>query len=317
MVADLFAGSGARRHRGAVARRARGRCSSSGTPAPRGSSPRTCGAPASRRPRRGRRARRDRLARRSRRRGGGRARSTSCSSTRPTRTPRRCAASLELVGPHLAPGRPGRRQALLARRAAGRDRAASIRAGAAVRRDGAHLLPASAGGRRGVNVAVYPGSFDPITNGHLDVIARAARVFDRVVVAVLGNPRKSPLLAADERVAVIGAADRRRSRAGRRASRSGRSTASRSTSAARSAPGSSSAACGRSPTSRPSSSSPTTTTSSRPTIDTVFFMTSLEHSYVSSSLVKEIATVRRRRVRDGAAAGRRGAARARCRRAPG
>ena len=49
----------------------------------------------------------------------------------------------------------------------------------------------------GVNVAVYPGSFDPITNGHLDVIERAARVFDRVVVAVLGNPRKSPLLPAD------------------------------------------------------------------------------------------------------------------------
>ena len=53
-----------------------------------------------------------------------------------------------------------------------------------------------------MNVAVYPGSFDPITNGHLDVIERAARVFERVVVAVLGNPRKSPLLPADERVAV-------------------------------------------------------------------------------------------------------------------
>ena len=67
-----------------------------------------------------------------------------------------------------------------------------------------------------MNVAVYPGSFDPITNGHLDVIERAARVFDRVVVAVLGNPRKSPLLAADERVAV----DQRRAR--RRARRSAR-----------------------------------------------------------------------------------------------
>ena len=54
-----------------------------------------------------------------------------------------------------------------------------------------------------MKVAVYPGSFDPITNGHLDVMRRATDVFDRVVVAVLGNPRKTPLLSADERVAVI------------------------------------------------------------------------------------------------------------------
>jgi cytidyltransferase-like protein len=43
-----------------------------------------------------------------------------------------------------------------------------------------------------MTVAVYPGSFDPITNGHLDVIARTAAVFDHVVVAVLANPRKQP-----------------------------------------------------------------------------------------------------------------------------
>jgi len=54
-----------------------------------------------------------------------------------------------------------------------------------------------------VKVAVYPGSFDPITNGHVDIIRRAAHVFDHVVVAVLGNPRKSPLLSAEERVAII------------------------------------------------------------------------------------------------------------------
>jgi pantetheine-phosphate adenylyltransferase len=54
-----------------------------------------------------------------------------------------------------------------------------------------------------VKIAVYPGSFDPITNGHVDVIGRAAHVFDKVIVAVLGNPRKSPLLPAEERVAII------------------------------------------------------------------------------------------------------------------
>jgi pantetheine-phosphate adenylyltransferase len=52
-------------------------------------------------------------------------------------------------------------------------------------------------------VAVYPGSFDPITNGHLDVINRAATVFERLIVAVLANPRKAPLLDVDERIRVI------------------------------------------------------------------------------------------------------------------
>jgi pantetheine-phosphate adenylyltransferase len=54
-----------------------------------------------------------------------------------------------------------------------------------------------------MSVAVYPGSFDPITNGHLDIIARALNVFERVIVAVLANPRKTPLLSADERIRVI------------------------------------------------------------------------------------------------------------------
>lgn len=51
--------------------------------------------------------------------------------------------------------------------------------------------------------ALVAGSFDPLTNGHLDVIQRARRLFDRVVVAVLVNPGKSPLLPLDERLAMV------------------------------------------------------------------------------------------------------------------
>jgi pantetheine-phosphate adenylyltransferase len=52
-------------------------------------------------------------------------------------------------------------------------------------------------------IGLYPGSFDPITNGHLDVIARAARLFDRLVVAVGAHHGKSPLLALDRRMELI------------------------------------------------------------------------------------------------------------------
>ena len=57
-----------------------------------------------------------------------------------------------------------------------------------------------------MRAAIYPGSFDPLTNGHLSLIHRALRVFDRVIVAVLDNPRKTPLFAVDERKALIGGA---------------------------------------------------------------------------------------------------------------
>ena len=52
--------------------------------------------------------------------------------------------------------------------------------------------------------ALYPGSFDPFTNGHLDVVRRAARLFDELIVAVAANPEKrAPLFTPDERVAMI------------------------------------------------------------------------------------------------------------------
>lgn len=49
-------------------------------------------------------------------------------------------------------------------------------------------------------LAVYPGSFDPLTNGHVDIIARGARLFDRIIVAILVNAEKSPMFTMDERV---------------------------------------------------------------------------------------------------------------------
>jgi len=51
--------------------------------------------------------------------------------------------------------------------------------------------------------ALCPGTFDPVTNGHLDVVGRAASMFDTVVVAVLENPAKTPLLSLAERIALL------------------------------------------------------------------------------------------------------------------
>ena len=52
--------------------------------------------------------------------------------------------------------------------------------------------------------AIYPGTYDPVTNGHVDVITRAAQIFDRVVVGVVGNPQhKQPMFTLDERVAFL------------------------------------------------------------------------------------------------------------------
>ena len=52
--------------------------------------------------------------------------------------------------------------------------------------------------------AIYPGTYDPVTNGHVDVIARAAKIFDRVVVGVVGNPHhNSPLFSVEERVVLL------------------------------------------------------------------------------------------------------------------
>lgn len=53
-----------------------------------------------------------------------------------------------------------------------------------------------------MRTVVYPGTFDPITNGHIDLVERACRLFDRVIVAVAASNRKNPLFSLDERVAL-------------------------------------------------------------------------------------------------------------------
>ncbi|MFB0564889.1 MAG: pantetheine-phosphate adenylyltransferase [Candidatus Aminicenantaceae bacterium] len=51
--------------------------------------------------------------------------------------------------------------------------------------------------------AIYPGSFDPITNGHVDIIERSLEIFDKILIAVLENPKKSPLFSVQERIKMI------------------------------------------------------------------------------------------------------------------
>ena len=140
-----------------------------------------------------------------------------------------------------------------------------------------------------MSLAVYPGSFDPITNGHLDVLRRAVAVFDRVVVAVLENPRKTPLLDTNRRVDII------------RASLAGAGPELRARVDVQTFDGLTVDFCHRIEAGfmvrglRAVSDFETEMQLAHnnrilaPDVDTVFFMTSLDHSYVSSSLVKEIA----------------------------
>jgi len=51
--------------------------------------------------------------------------------------------------------------------------------------------------------AIYPGTFDPITNGHLSILTRALKIFDKLIIAILNNPQKAPLFSLDERISLI------------------------------------------------------------------------------------------------------------------
>jgi len=140
-----------------------------------------------------------------------------------------------------------------------------------------------------MKIALYPGSFDPVTNGHLDVIRRALAVFDRVLVGVLANPRKSPLLAAATRVEVLRAA---LAEAGIPRDRVEVVTFDGLTVDAVKAHGANSIIRGLRAISDFETEMQLAHNNRKlaPDIDSVFFMTAVEHGYVSSSLVKEIAS---------------------------
>jgi pantetheine-phosphate adenylyltransferase len=140
-----------------------------------------------------------------------------------------------------------------------------------------------------MNVAVYPGSFDPVTNGHLDILTRAAAVFDRVIVGVLANPRKTALLPVETRMAVLRTAIED---LGAAAGRIEVTSFDGLTVDFGRANGATAIVRGL----RAISDFETEMQLAHnnrvlaPGIDTVFFMTSVANGYVSSSLVKEIAS---------------------------
>ena len=142
-----------------------------------------------------------------------------------------------------------------------------------------------------MKIAVYPGSFDPITYGHLDVVTRTAAVFDRVVFAVLVNPHKgTPVFPAEERVKVIREAVDEFCPADVAARIDIESFDGLTVDFCRHR-NATFVVRGLRAISDFESELQMAHTNRKlaPEVDTVFFMTALEHSYLSSSLVKEIA----------------------------
>ena len=141
-----------------------------------------------------------------------------------------------------------------------------------------------------MTTAIYPGSFDPITMGHIDVIGRAATIFDKLVVGVLVNPKKSPLLGLDERIATIREAiDEELPEIAGRVEVAGfdgltvdyaRGLGARFIVRGLRAISDFESELQMAHTNR----------KLYPEVDTIFLMTALEHSYLSSTLVKEIAS---------------------------
>ena len=140
-----------------------------------------------------------------------------------------------------------------------------------------------------MTTAIYPGSFDPVTFGHLDVVGRAADVFERVVVALLVNPRKSPLWPTDERMACLREAVD--AALGADAARVEIVAFDGLTVEAARRVGARFVVRGLRAVSDFESEMQMAHTNRKlaPSVDTIFLMTALEHAYLSSSLVKEIA----------------------------
>jgi pantetheine-phosphate adenylyltransferase len=144
-----------------------------------------------------------------------------------------------------------------------------------------------------VKIAVYPGSFDPITYGHLDVVERAAAVFDRVVFAVLVNPQKGPAaLPTEVRLELIRQAVAEACPADVGGRIEVDSFEGLTVDFCR-RKGAHFVVRGLRAISDFESELQMAHTNRKldPEVDTVFFMTALEHSYLSSSLVKEIAAL--------------------------
>jgi pantetheine-phosphate adenylyltransferase len=141
-----------------------------------------------------------------------------------------------------------------------------------------------------MRLAIYPGSFDPITRGHLDVVRRACVLFDQLVVAVLTNSRKSPARPADERARVV-----RESIAAELpadvAARIDVTTYEGLTVELARQRGAAAIVRGLRALSDFENELAMAHINRKlaPEIDTVFFMTGLEHAYLSSGLVREIA----------------------------
>ena len=141
-----------------------------------------------------------------------------------------------------------------------------------------------------MTIAVYPGSFDPITFGHLDVIGRAAAVFDRVIVSVLVNPRKSPAVEAEARADVVRQAVT--DTLGDLGAFVDVTTFDGLTVDLAERLGARFIVRGLRATSDFEIELQMAHTNRKlaPDVDTVFFMTAIEHAYLSSSLVREIAS---------------------------